>query len=257
MARTYEAFRRAESDYQREQAAKRWSSENAKFTLIEKLESRLVALGLGKDQISTQNLKELRQSLHRVDGWIANPGSFLKLELREIVHSETYFKLNIVPILIERKKLILDYVDELVSERKIKNIRQLVKQVSNKNVSASIVKILDELQTKNSLLKREYQKLEDMRLNINYEKQQKFTHISEELTERKNGTRKYLQNRESMTTLMMAILLILITLSIAIAPFVNIQVPDILNNTFLIILGFFFGQTIGRLTRFKKTKGSE
>jgi prolipoprotein diacylglyceryltransferase len=60
-----------------------------------------------------------------------------------------------------------------------------------------------------------------------------------------------------MTTLMMGILLILITSIIAIAPFVNIQVPDILNSTFFIILGFFFGQTIGRLASFKETKKSK
>jgi prolipoprotein diacylglyceryltransferase len=56
---------------------------------------------------------------------------------------------------------------------------------------------------------------------------------------------------------MMGILLILITSIFAVAPFVNIQVPDILNSTFFIILGFFFGQAIGRLASFKETKKSE
>ena len=174
-----------------------------------------------------------------------------------MVNSETDFKLNILPILIERKKLIIDCVDEQVSTKKISNIRQLIKKIADKNLGASIEKILDDLQTKNSILRREYQKLEDMRLNINYEKQQKFTQVSEGLTDGKNETRKYLRYRESMTTWMMGILLILITTSIAIAPFVNIEVPDILNTTFLIILGFFFGQAIGRLARIKKTKKSE
>jgi hypothetical protein len=132
----------------------------------------------------------------------------------------------------------------------------VAKRISDISVKSSIEKILDDLQIKNSFLKKEYQKLEKLRLII-YSEQQKFSSIFEELTERRDKTSNYFQSRESMTTLMMGILLILITSIIAIAPFVNIQVPDILNSTFFIILGFFFGQTIGRLASFKETKKSK
>jgi hypothetical protein len=55
----------------------------------------------------------------------------------------------------------------------------------------------------------------------------------------------------------MGILLILITILFVVTPFVDIQIPDILNSAFFIILGFFLGHTIGKLIGFKETKRSE
>jgi hypothetical protein len=218
--------------------------------LLKKMDSRLMALGLGKDQISQQNIKELNQSLHRIDSCIVRPESFLQQKFKDSINSVTDFKLKIVPLLIERRMFVLESIDELVSRRKIYNLKRLAKRIPDIRVKSSIEKSLDDLQIKNSILKKEYQKLEKLRLNI-YSEQQKFSSIFKELTQRRDKTSKYFQSRESITTLMMGILLILITFLIGIAPFVNIQVPDILNSTFLIILGFFFGQTMGRLASFK------
>jgi len=224
--------------------------EKAQIILLKKIDSRLKDLGLAKDQISQQNLKELNQSLHRIDSCIVRPGSFLMQEFEDAINSVTDFKLKILPILLERRMFVLENIDDLVSSTKIFNLRNLAGRISDMSVKSSMDKSLDDLQKKNSILKKEYQKLEKLRLNI-YSEQQKFHSISKELTERRDKTPKYFQSRESRTTLMMGILLILITSLIAIAPFVNIQVPDILNSAFLIILGFFFGQTIGRLASFK------
>jgi uncharacterized membrane protein HdeD (DUF308 family) len=69
-----------------------------------------------------------------------------------------------------------------------------------------------------------------------------------------NKTSKFFHARESVITWIMGILLILIALVIAIAPYANTPVPDILIGTFLIILGFFFGHGIGRFASFRETK---
>jgi hypothetical protein len=206
--------------------------------------------GLGKDQISKQSLKELNQSLHRIDSCIVRPQSFLEQKFKNIINSVTDFKLKVLPILLERRMFVLENIDEAVSNTKIDNLRRLVKRTPDISVKSSMERNLDDLQIKNTILKKEYQKLEKLRLNI-YSEQQNFSSIFKELTGSREKTSKYLQNRESITTLMMGILLILMTLSIVIAPFVNIQVPNILNGAFLIILGFFFGQAIGRLARLK------
>ena len=230
--------------------SKRALNDKAQIALLKKIDSRLMDLGLGKDQISQQSLKELNQSLHRIDSCIVRPKSFLQQKFKETINSETDFKLKIVPILLERRIFVLESIDELVSKRKIYDLRGLVERMPDISLKSSMEKNLDDLQIKNSFLKKEYQKLEKLRLNI-YSEQQKFSSIFKELPERRDKKSKYFQSRESITTLMMGILLILITSLIAISSFVNIQVPDILNGTFLIILGFFFGQTIGRLAGFK------
>ena len=247
------ALRRDSRNFEQKDISKRALSENVQMTLLKKIDSRLMDLGLGKNHISQQSMKELNKSLQRIDGFIVRPESFLQQKFKNTVNSVTNFKLNILPILLARRMFVLENINELVSRRKLYNLRSVVERISDISAKSSIEKILDDFQTKNSILKKEYRKIEKLRLNIYFE-QQKFSPIFEELTERRDKKSKYFQNRESMTTLMMGILLVLLTILIATAPFVKIQVPNILNSTFFIILGFFFGQAIGRLERFKETK---
>ena len=241
---------RAIRSFTQKGVSKRALNDKAQIALLKKIDSRLMDLGLGKDQISQQSLKELNQSLNRIDSCIIRPKSFLQQKFKKTIESETDFKLKIVPILLERRVFVLESIDELVSGRKIYNLKRLVERMPDISLKSSMEKNLDDLQIKNSFLKKENQKLEKLRLNI-YSEQQKFSSIFKKLTERRDKKSKYFQSRESITTLIMGILLILITSLIAISLFVNIQIPDILNGTFLIILGFFFGQTIGRLAGFK------
>jgi hypothetical protein len=244
------ALKRVSRRFKQKDVSIKALTEKAQITLLKKIDSRLMDLGLGKYQISQQTLKELNQSLHRIDSCIVRPEFFLKQKFKDSINSEIDFKLKIAPILLERRMFVLESVDELVSNRKIYNLRRLVKRISDIGVKSSIEKSLDDLQKKNSLIKKEYQKLEKLRLNI-YSEQQKISSIANESNEKRDNRSKHFQSRKSITNLIMGILLILITVLIAIAPFVNVQVPDILNSTFLIILGFFFGQTIGRLARFQ------
>jgi hypothetical protein len=215
-----------------------------RLTLLNNIDSRLKVLGLGKDQISKQSLKELNKSLQRIDGYISNPESIYKQKYKHNANSEIDFKLSILPILLERKMFTLESFNELVSKKKILNLRRLTKKISDKSVKSSIDKIIDDLQIKDSIIKKEYQKLEKLRLYI-YSDQQKLSSIFEELRKFRKRSPKFARWRGSMTRLMTGILLILITFFMVAAPFANIQIPNILNSTFLIILGFFFGQTIG------------
>lgn len=214
MGKIYRVLRLSGNVFEQKDFSKRALSENAQRTSLKKIYYRLRDLGLSKDQISEQSLKELNKSLHQIDGYIVRPESFLNQKFKNTVNSVTNFKLNILPILLERRMFVLESIDELVSRSKISNLRRLVKRISDISVKSSIEKILDELQIRNSILKKEYQKLEKLRLNI-YSEQQKFTSLFKELTERKDKTSKYFQSRESMTTLMMGILLILITFVIS------------------------------------------
>jgi len=124
---------------------------------------------------------------------------------------------------------------------------------SDIEIKSSIEKILNDLQLKDSVLIKEYQKLEKLRLNI-YSEQQKLLSMHKESSENKNKTSKFFHAGESVITWIMGTLLILIALVIAIAPFANTPVPDIFNITFPIILGFFFGHGIGRFASFRETK---
>ena len=250
------ALRPAGRNYEQRDVPKKALSQNVQIPALNKIDSRLMDLGLGKDQISQQTIKELNKSLHRIDGYIARRESFLKEKFRDTVDSETDFKLKILPVLLERRMFVLESYNELVSKMKIDDLRRLIKGISDMSVKSSVEKILNDLQIKDSVLMKEYQKVEKLRLNI-YSEKQKFSPIFKESTEKRSKTSKYFQSSEFMITLIMGILLILTISLIAIAPFVKIKVPDILSSTFFIILGFFFGQGIGRLASFRETEKIE
>ena len=231
-------------------------SQNLPMLLLRKIDSCLMALGLSKDQISRQDIKELNKSLRQIDGYIADPESFLKQECVDSVDSKTDFKLNVLPILLERRMFVLETYNELVNKMKNHDWGRVIEKISDAKVKSYIEKILNDLQIKNSILKQEYKKIEKLRLNV-YSEQQKFSSMLKQSNKIKSKNPEYSRSREPVTTIIMGALLILIAFLIAVASFVKISVPDILNSAFLIILGFFFGQGIGRLASFRETKKAE
>ena len=247
------ALRRADRHYEQINAPKTLLSRNPQIPSSKQIDSMLRDIGLGKAHISRQTIKELNQSLRRIDGFIAEPESFMRQKFRDTAYLETNFKLHILPILLDRRRFVLDTYDELAGRMKNYDLRRLINGISDKNIKSSMEKILYDLQMKDSVLKKEYQKIETARRDI-YSEQQKIPPLFEDPGEKRNKTLKYFPGRDSLTIWIMGFLLILIALSIAIAPLVKISVPDILNSTFLIILGFFFGHGIGRLTSLRKTK---
>ncbi len=67
-----------------------------------------------------------------------------------------------------------------------------------------------------------------------------------EVQERKWRMRKSLLDREPAAVLIGGLLLLILTSALIIGMFTSAEIPDILANGFLLILGFFFGQTTHR-----------
>ncbi|MGW3282877.1 hypothetical protein, partial [Nocardia rhamnosiphila] len=65
----------------------------------------------------------------------------------------------------------------------------------------------------------------------------------QELAERKWKMRKSLLDREPAAVLIGGLLLSLLTVTFLIGMFIHTPPPELLANAFLLILGFFFGQT--------------
>ncbi|NER78880.1 MAG: hypothetical protein F6K42_04740 [Leptolyngbya sp. SIO1D8] len=77
-------------------------------------EPQLVDLELGGDQIATQSLEELQESLERINDAIANPGAFGSIRLQAV-------EIGAMKLLLERKKLIKTRIRDLRSKREIKD----------------------------------------------------------------------------------------------------------------------------------------
>jgi hypothetical protein len=73
----------------------------------------------------------------------------------------------------------------------------------------------------------------------------------EQSRNRANILSQYLQ-KDLVATTVGAILLIILVMAYAMAMFLDVESPDILNNAFLLILGYFFGQAASKSTSVQK-----
>lgn len=256
MSRTHEALRRAEANLKKKNLQETHSEKNGQIQSIEqletqrlltqKLEARLTDLGLSEDQILNQNLKEIGLSLNQINKCIASPKSSLNIQIE---NPEADFSKDFMPILIERNKLILNRFDELLSKKKYQNINKLLNKITDQGIKTSLEKNINALYLKDKILTKEYQKLEQLRLTIYREPQPNLNQVSQEVDEKRETPKKSRRLRKFLGILLIGTLLILLTFFIALAPFLDIQVPNILNIAFFILLGFFFGLTIARLAK--------
>jgi hypothetical protein len=103
-------------------------------------------MGLGEEQIKQQTLEELQQSLETINDAIKNPDSFGALNLKldaqigAVIASNgsgAHVSLGILPILLERKKLILQRIRLLKGEEKIETIQDLIKTIPDEKSKKS------------------------------------------------------------------------------------------------------------------------
>lgn len=103
-------------------------------------EAQLERIGLGEAQIENQDITELEDSLARVDDALRSPESFgvLKLSVSAnagvfIVKSDTasHIEVGVVPLLLERKKMIVDRLRLLRKQRPISTLTELIDTVSD------------------------------------------------------------------------------------------------------------------------------
>jgi hypothetical protein len=160
MSRTYDALHRAEKNYARKRLPE---------SQYENIESLLVELGLGEEHILKQNYGQLKQSYNRINLFIERPQSFFKLQTEKKTLSKIPDCQILQKVLLIRKKHILGCFDKLITDKKLKIINQLAKKICDSQIRLAIEKILKDLQVKNDLLMKEYEKIVHLEKKL-YEK---------------------------------------------------------------------------------------
>lgn len=101
-------------------------------------EPQLTAQGLSEKAINSQTLEQLHASLDKLDILISHPEQFGLFRIRMttsgvilVNQAEAQVEIGILPLLLERKQLVLDRIKELSGGRKIQNLRELVEQVDD------------------------------------------------------------------------------------------------------------------------------
>jgi hypothetical protein len=249
MGRTYEALRRAEAKAQRSRWHDKQSEKEKPLPSNASLETRLDALGLGKDQILSQNLKEIGQSLNRINACMASPPSSLNPQSSD---SQSDMREDTMLILIERKKLILNRLDVLVSQKKYYNIYQLLSKITDIGIKTLLEKNVKALQTKEKIIKKEYQQLEQLHLASASGPPHHPTQSSEIYGQTGKLSQRSLRKRKSLGSIIIVALLICLTAFIAVARLLEIQLSHLINLALFILWGFLFGMTVASLAGFGK-----
>src|SRR6516162_1331393 len=144
MATILAAYRNAltpASDVFSDSEAKREAIVHAHF------EPQLAQLGLSEDQIEKQDLDELHQSLAKVNDAISHAESFGTLKFKLTANAglvltaarqDAHIESTILPLLLERKSLILKRIKSLVGEQKVTTLNDLVASVADPELRAKI-----------------------------------------------------------------------------------------------------------------------
>jgi hypothetical protein len=250
MGRTYEALRRAEAKVQKSHLQENQSENNGFCITNQKLETRLNDLGLGNNQILNQNLKEIGQSLKRINACMASPESSLHLQSSDC---SSDISADILSTLVERKKCVLDRIDFLVSQKKYHNIKKLLNNIVDEDLKKSLEKNINTLQVKDKILKKEYQQLEQLLLASNSGTSYHPNQIIEEVDQNEKRSQKSARKRISSGLIIVVIVLILLTAFIVLAPLLEIQLlAHPINLALFVLWGTFFGMTVAFLAGFGK-----
>ena len=147
MSRTHEALLRAEANHQ----TRYFNNYNPLD-----IEKKLSLLNLGKKQLANQSLSNLKQSLIRINECIEHPFASFGISPDESSLREEVLKSAFLPVLLKRKRLILELIDTKVTEASITKIRSALKLMQNSHVREKIEKPLSWLHRKNQFIKKEY-----------------------------------------------------------------------------------------------------
>ena len=162
-------------------------------------------------------------------------------------------QLGILPILLERKKLILDRIRLLGGEEIIEKMTSKAEEQDETALKQEMVKLSSEMEK----LRQQSEETEQKRQVA----LQSALAASDEMARRKEEREAFKEKweiwrsfleKESVSTIIGAFLLIIITLAQIIASFTHITTSQILDNGFLVILGYFFGQTVAKAQAHQK-----
>ncbi|MFI6661478.1 hypothetical protein ACIBL8_38855 [Streptomyces sp. NPDC050523] len=226
---------------------------------------QLDSLGLGRSELGAQSLEELKSSLERVNDAMAHPESFgvfhakLTAEAGLITAKagpEAHITLGIMPLLLQRKRLILERIKELRPQEQLASVRRDVQEhVVHGELKDQVLNLIDDrlaaeketsaqLDEESKALERTAElRAAQMRLDV-------------ELKERRSEIYKSLLERETVAGLIGPVLLLLLALSLVVAMFTHTQITGTVANSFLLILGYFFGQTTSREAKRAKNEAS-
>ncbi|HTN69753.1 MAG TPA: hypothetical protein VMO00_01540 [Methylomirabilota bacterium] len=219
-------------------------------------EHQLARMGLSVEQIEHQNLEELNLSLVKVNDAISHPEGFGTLHIEisadarlilTTARQDAHMEVSILPLLLERKSLILARIGSLVGDKRVKGLNDLVATVADPDLRAKIEQELSVIVEQSKRLAEQESTLAQAQAEQIATRDETLVRLRAELFERRLRAWSGFFARESMATYVGAFLLVVLTFVQVFAMFsATTHSSEIVNNAFLLILGYFFGQSVAR-----------
>ncbi len=213
-------------------------------------QDRLEFLGFGVDAIQHQTVDQLRVSLEQINRYIEHPESQRVLEVKQDSQFGLYvtssvgvaisFNSIFLPLLLNRKKLILEQLEAAQVDERVNVLYHAVEQISDSSSRSHLLSEIDELQAVCRVWREELNQLARDQEQL---REQREKYRLSWLEERSKIWRSML-DRESAATVIGVILLVVIALGQVALLIFKIQPSETLNNSFLLILGYFFGHSL-------------
>lgn len=230
-------------------------SEGKQAQLLERartyFEPQLRALGLSESQIENQNLPELEESLTKINDLIAHPDALgryvLTASISLIVKTDAQAEVGPLLVLLERKGLILKRITALRQAQGLAEFRSVVSSAAGDPAAAEDLinrfedRLSERLEEERSI-QRQVVETEEARRNamlFDIEVQKK----QSEIKKQKSDMYRAWLERESIASIVGAVLLLGLGIAMVVAMFVGTATTEIVASSFLLILGYFFGQT--------------
>jgi len=207
-------------------------------------EPQFIAFGIGEDQLMAHTLPRLRASLHRVDDAIAHPSEFGFVKFTAdgaAVLTMNAAEAHVAPLafLLQRKKAIVDRIAALEAAANVDELRAVVDR-ADPALRAELRAGIETIVTEASRWRAQSETLSAAQSEAQIAHQIETGKI--ESFERRSRVWQSFLERQSVATMIGTILLIAMFAFMVIAAVQDIKVPELIDNAFLVILGYFFGQ---------------
>jgi hypothetical protein len=216
---------------------------------------QLAALGLGVGQIETQGIDELQASLERVNDAIGHPEAFGSYGVAFTAKAGTVsavlagsntdatVTVGVLPLLLQRKKLILERIATLRPEEQLASVREAVAEnIDDGALKQQVLGLIDERLVVERERTEQLKQEADAVLLASAEGKR----FEIEMKERKFEIYKSMLERETVAGVVGPILLLLLAATLIVAMFTHTAISNPVSDSFLLILGYFFGQATTR-----------
>jgi len=209
-------------------------------------EPQLESIGLSEKQIANQTLDELEMSLSNVNDAIKHPEAFGSLQLSfkgtssiVVATPEGQMSIGALPVLLERKSMILRRISVLRPQEQLSDLKKVV--VDTVEDPKARESLLESIESSKQEAAAQAQSLQ-LQAELTDQAHERSMRLAVELKERKSAMYRSWLERESVASIIGALLLLSLGTALIISMFTHTIAPEIVTSSFLLILGYFFGQ---------------